>query len=236
MKKPASKKPPEPSSGAVPKKQVAIVDDHTMMREGLKQSVNAEPDMEVCWAVGSVAETLQALHRRQPDILTVDITLPGRNGLELIKDVLALIPGLPILVISMHEESLYAQRVLKSGAKGYIMKDAPHEDLMRAIRRVADGKVWLSAKMSEEILDAFSGGQPRRPVDSVHKLSDREFEVFQLLGEGRSTNQIADSLNISTKTVDVHKSHIREKLELEDSAAVLRHAIRWTEIKRLAGD
>jgi DNA-binding NarL/FixJ family response regulator len=107
---------------------------------------------------------------------------------------------------------------------------------MRAIRRVSDGKVWLSTKMSEEILDAFSGGQPRRPVDSVHKLSDREFEVFQLLGEGRSTNQIADSLNISTKTVDVHKSHIREKLELEDSSAVLRHAIRWTETKRLAGD
>jgi DNA-binding NarL/FixJ family response regulator len=236
MKKPASKNTPASASEAVSKKQVAIVDDHTMMREGLKQSVNAEPDMEVCWAAGSVAETLNALEHRRPDILTVDITLPGRNGLELIKDVLALVPGLPILVISMHEESLYAQRVLKGGAKGYIMKDAPHEDLMRAIRRVSDGKVWLSAKMSEEILDAFSGGQPRRPVDSVQKLSDREFEVFQLLGEGRSTNQIADSLNISTKTVDVHKSHIREKLELEDSSAALRHAIRWTETKRLAGD
>jgi DNA-binding NarL/FixJ family response regulator len=166
----------------------------------------------------------------------VDITLPGRNGLELIKDVLALVPGLPILVISMHDEALYAQRVLKCGAKGYIMKDAPHDDLISAVRRVAAGKVWLSTKMSEEILEAFSGGTPRRQVDGVHKLSDREFEVFQLLGEGKNTNQIADCLHISTKTVDVHKSNIRQKLELEDSSAVLRHAIRWAETKRLSGD
>ena len=136
----------------------------------------------------------------------------------------------------MHDETLYTQRVLKCGAKGYITKDAPHADLMAAIRRVAQGKVWLSERMSEEILDAFSGGTPKRLVDSVHKLSDREFEVFQLLGDGRSTSQIAESLHISTKTVDVHKSHIREKLGLPDSPAVLRHAIRWAETKRLAGE
>lgn len=207
-----------------------------MMREGLKQFINTEPDMEVCWTAASVPDAMSALERQRPDMLTVDITMPGRNGLELIKDVLALVPGLPILVISMHDEALYTQRVLKCGAKGYIMKDAPHDDLMTAIRRVAAGKVWLSAEMSDEILEAFSGGKPRRPVDSVHNLTDREFEVFQLLGDGKSTNQIADSLHISTKTVDVHKSHIREKLKLEDSSAVLRHAIRWAETKRLAGD
>ena len=207
-----------------------------MMREGLKQFINAEPGMEVCWTAASVPDAMSALERQRPDMLTVDITMPGRNGLELIKDVLALIPGLPILVISMHDEALYTQRVLKCGAKGYIMKDAPHDDLMAAIRRVAAGKVWLSVEMSEEIVEAFSGGKPRRPVDGVHKLSDREFEVFQLLGDGKNTNQIADSLHISTKTVDVHKSHIREKLKLEDSSAVLRHAIRWAETKRLAGD
>ena len=236
MKKSPSKNHPVSGKTSAPRKRVAVVDDHTMMREGLKQSINAEPDMEVCWTAASVPEAMTALERSRPDILTADITLPGRNGLELIKDVLALVPGLPILVISMHDEALYAQRVLKCGAKGYIMKDAPHEDLMAAIRRVAGGKVWLSVNMSEEILEAFSGGQPRRPVDSVHKLSDREFEVFQLLGDGKSTNQIADSLHISTKTVDVHKSHIREKLKLADSSAVLRHAIRWAETKRLAGD
>jgi DNA-binding NarL/FixJ family response regulator len=234
MKKiPAEKKPV--AAKPAPKTQVAVVDDHTMMREGLKQSISAEPGMEVCWTAGSVGEALSALERLRPDMLTVDITLPGRNGLELIKDVLALAPGLPILVISMHDEVLYAQRVLKCGAKGYIMKDAPHDDLMAAIRRVAAGKVWLSAKMSDEILDAFSGGQPRRQVDGVHKLSDREFEVFQLLGEGKGTNHIADALHISTKTVDVHKSRIREKLGLEDSSAVLRYAIRWAETKRLTG-
>jgi DNA-binding NarL/FixJ family response regulator len=236
MKKAAAPTPSASVQTPPPKKRVAIVDDHTMMREGLKQFIDAEPDMEVCWAAASVAEAMSSLERSRPDMMTVDITLPGRNGLELIKDVLALAPGLPILVISMHDETLYAQRVLKCGAKGYIMKDAPHDDLMTALRRVAAGKVWLSGDMSEEILNAFSGGKPRRQVDSVHKLSDREFEVFQLLADGKSTHQIADALNISTKTVDVHKSHIREKLELEDSSAVLRHAIRWAETKRLAGD
>ena len=236
MKKTAANSPPASVDSSTQKQRVAIVDDHTMMREGLKQFINAEPDLEVCWTAATVAEAMSALERSCPDMLTVDITMPGRNGLELIKDVLALVPGLPILVISMHDESLYSQRVLKCGAKGYIMKDAPHEDMMAAIRRVAAGKVWLSGEMSDEILNAFSGGKPRRQVDSVHKLSDREFEVFQLLGDGKSTNQIADSLHISTKTVDVHKSHIREKLELEDSSAVLRHAIRWAETKRLAGD
>ncbi len=236
MKKTAAKSPPAPAGAPPAKMRVAIVDDHTMMREGLKQFIDAEPDMEVCWAAASAPEAMSALERHRPDMLTVDITLPGRNGLELIKDVLALVPGLPILVISMHDEALYAQRVLKCGAKGYIMKDAPHDDLMAAIRRVAAGKVWLSGEMSEEILNAFSGGQPRRQLDGVHKLSDREFEVFQLLADGKSTHQIADALNISTKTVDVHKSHIREKLELEDSSAVLRHAIRWAETKRLAGE
>jgi DNA-binding NarL/FixJ family response regulator len=233
MKKSAAAKAP---AHGTPKTRIAIVDDHTMMREGLAQALRAEPDLEVCWTAGSVQEAIAALERIHPDLLTVDITLPGRNGLELIKDVLALVPGLPILVISMHDETLYAQRVLKCGAKGYIMKDAPHDDLIAAVRRVAAGKVWLSTKMSEEILEAFSGGTPRRQVDGVHKLSDREFEVFQLLGEGKNTNQIADSLHISTKTVDVHKSNIRQKLELEDSSAVLRHAIRWAETKRLSGD
>jgi DNA-binding NarL/FixJ family response regulator len=218
------------------KVRIAIVEDHTMMRDGLMQHINAEPDLEVCWTAASVPEALDALEKCRPDMMTADITLPGRNGLELIKDVLAIAPGLPILVISMHDETLYSQRVLKCGAKGYITKDASHTDLITAIRRVAHGKVWLSQRMSEEILDAFSGGTPKRRVDSVHKLSDREFEVFQLLGDGRSTGQIAESLNISTKTVDVHKSHIREKLGLQDSPAVLRHAIRWAETKRLAGE
>ena len=233
--KPETAKKSAASPARSPKTRIAVVDDHTMMRQGLAQSLGSEPDLEVCWTAASVPEALAALERERPDMMTVDITLPGRNGLELIKDVLALVPGLPILVISMHDESLYAQRVLKCGAKGYIMKDASHDDLLTAVRRVAAGKVWLSPRMSEEILEAFSGGAPRRTVDGVQKLSDREFEVFQLLGEGKSTQQIADALHISTKTVDVHKSNIRDKLELEDSAAVLRHAIRWAETRRLTG-
>lgn len=227
---PAKKKA---ADGGTALKRVAIVDDHTMMREGLRQFIEAEPDMEVAWTAADVAQAMAKLERDKPDLMTIDITLPGRNGLELIKDVLAIAPDMSLLVISMHDESLYAQRVLKAGAKGYIMKDAPHEQLMSAIRRVGNGSIWVSPAMSEEILEAFSGGTPRKPVDGVHKLSDREFEVFQLLGEGKSTHQIADALHISTKTVDVHKSHIREKLDLEDSAAVLRYAIRWIETRRL---
>ncbi|MDB6133278.1 MAG: two component transcriptional regulator, LuxR family [Verrucomicrobiales bacterium] len=226
---------PEPDKSQQSKKRVAVVDDHTMMRDGLIQLINAEPRMEVCWAAASAAEAMDGLQKNLPDMMTVDITLPGRNGLELLKDILAIAPGLPILVVSMHDEAMYAQRVLKSGAKGYIMKDASHTDLMEAIRRVADGRMWLSDAMSDDVMTAFSGGQPRRPVDSTHKLSDREFEVFQHLGDGKSTQQIADLLNISSKTVDVHKSHIREKLNLGDSTAVLRHSIRWTESRRLGG-
>ncbi|RYD34573.1 MAG: response regulator transcription factor [Verrucomicrobiaceae bacterium] len=234
--KTSNRRLPEPDKSPQSKKRVAVVDDHTMMRDGLIQFINAEARLEVCWAAASASEALAELQKSLPDMMTVDITLPGRNGLELIKDILALAPGLPILVVSMHDEGMYAQRVLKSGAKGYIMKDASHNDLMEAIRRVADGRIWLSDAMSDEVMAAFSGGQPRRIMDSTHKLSDREFEIFQHLGDGKSTQQISDLLNISTKTVDVHKSHIREKLNLEDSASVLRHAIRWTESKRLGGN
>jgi DNA-binding NarL/FixJ family response regulator len=225
----------EPDKSLRPKKRVAVVDDHTMMRDGLIQFINAEPLLEVCWSAASVSEALDRLQKDLPDMMTVDITLPGRNGLELLKDILALAPGLPILVVSMHDEAMYAQRVLKSGAKGYIMKDANHNDLMEAIRRVAEGRIWLSSAMSDEVMTAFSGGPSRRIVDSTQKLSDRDFEICHLLGDGKSTPHISELLNISSKTVDVHKSHIRGKLNLEDSSAVLRHAIRWTESKRLGG-
>lgn len=215
------------------KRRVAIVDDHTMMREGLKQLVASEPDLECCGTASNTAEALALVETSRPDLLTVDITLPGRNGLELIKDVLAIAPGLPVLVISMHDETLYAQRVLKAGAKGYVMKEADRTTLLHAIRRVLEGGIYVSPAMSAQILEAFSGRNPNRAVEGVHRLSDREFEVFQLIGEGQSTQQIADTLHISVKTVEVHRAHIREKLRLEDGAAVLRYAVRWAESRKL---
>lgn len=211
--------------------KVAVVDDHTMMREGLAQLVRSQPGYDCCWLAGDVAQAMECLEAERPDLLLTDMTLPGRNGLELIKDALSIAPGLPILIVSMHDETLYAQRVLRAGGKGYIMKDAPTKTLIEAIKVVADGGIWVSPEMSTKIIQAFSGKPANDAVDGLHCLTDREFEVFQLIGEGRSKSEIADSLHISPKTVDVHKSHIREKLELKDAAAVLRYAIRWVEMR-----
>ena len=211
--------------------KVAVVDDHTMMREGLAQLVRSQPGYDCCWLAGDVAQAMECLEAERPDLLLTDMTLPGRNGLELIKDALSIAPGLPILIVSMHDETLYAQRVLRAGGKGYIMKDAPTKTLVEAIEVVADGGIWVSPEMSTKIIQAFSGKPANDAVDGLHYLTDREFEVFQLIGEGRSKSEIADSLHISPKTVDVHKSHIREKLELKDAAAVLRYAIRWVEMR-----
>lgn len=218
-----------------PIRKVAIVDDHTMMREGLAQLVRSHPGYDCCWTAGDLAGAIRCLETERPDLLMVDMTLPGRNGLELIKDALSIAPGLPILVVSMHDETLYAQRVLKAGGKGYIMKDAPRTSLLQAIEEVANGGVWVSPEMSGKIIRAFSGKPGSDAVDGVHRLTDREFEVFHLIGEGRSKSEIAESLNISPKTVDVHKSNIRGKLELKDAAEVLRYAIRWQEMGGLPG-
>jgi len=219
--------------GAKKNKRVGIVDDHTMMRKGLAELVESLPGYTCCWTAGDAAEALDQVEKERPDLLMTDMTLPGRNGLELIKDVLAVAMGLPILVVSMHDETLYAQRVLRAGAKGYIMKDASSDLLTDAIAKVAEGGIWVSAAMSSKIIEAFSGQGSGDKVEGVHRLTDREFEIFQLIGEGKSKSDITDALNISPKTVDVHKAHIREKLELADAAAVLSYAVRWVEMRKL---
>lgn len=215
------------------KKRIAMVDDHTMLREGLQQLIDSQADMACCSTAANTQDALRNLEREKPDVLAVDISMPGRNGLELIKDALALYPDLPILVISMHDESFYAQRVLKAGARGYVMKDADSATLLLAIRTVLAGGTYVSPAMSEQIMAAFSGRTTTKSLDGVQCLSDREFEVFQLLGEGKSTEGIADTLNISPKTVEVHRAHIRDKLKLENGAAVVRYAVRWVESQKL---
>ena len=214
-------------------KRIAVVDDHTMMRDGLAQLIASIDGYECCWTAGDVGGAMELLEQDEPDLMLIDMTLPGRNGLELIKDALAVHTSLPILVVSMHEETLYAQRVLRAGAKGYIMKDAASSQLIEAIKEVSYGGVWVSQEMSSKIIQAFSGKPNADMVEGVHRLTDREFEVFQMIGEGKSKSDMADGLHISPKTVDVHKAHIREKLELEDAAAVLRYAIRWVEMRKM---
>ncbi len=213
--------------------RIAIVDDHPMLRAGFQSLIDRQPDMECAWAATDTQEALQFIVSDPPDVLTVDISLPGRNGLELIKDTLALQPNLSMLVISMHDENFYAQRVLRAGAKGYIMKTAGLDALLAAIRTVLSGQRYVSPIMSAQIMDAFSSGGAVRQTDGVQRLSDREFEVFQLISEGKSTIQIGEILNISAKTAEVHRSHIRDKLNLEDGASVMRFAVRWAESQRL---
>ena len=223
----------QPPTDSTPKRRIAMVDDHAMLREGLQQMINRQPDLICSCTSSNTQDALRELEKDKPDLLAVDISMPGRNGLELIKDVLTLYPDLPILVISMHDEGFYAQRVLKAGARGYVMKDADGATVLHAIRTVLNGGRYPSPAMSEYVMDAFSGKATSRSADGVQGLSDREFEVFQLLGEGKSTEGIAEALNISPKTVEVHRAHIRDRLKLENGAAVVRYAVRWVENQKL---
>ena len=211
------------------RKKILVVDDHPMTRAGLVQLINRQTDIEVCAEAGNPVEGFNQLSSSEADLVLTDITMPGRSGIEFIKDLLVVRPELPILVVSMHDELIYAERVLRAGARGYVMKEAGGENLLAAIRHVLSGQVYVSPKMSAKILDNFSSRKPRGSTSPIEKLSDREFEVFQLIGQGKSTRQIAQQLHLSPKTVDVHRSHIKEKLEINDATALVRHAVRWVE-------
>ncbi|MBV8212263.1 MAG: response regulator transcription factor [Verrucomicrobia bacterium] len=207
---------------------ILIVDDHPMTRAGLIHLINHQPDTFVSGEAENAAEALKLLEANRPDLALIDITLPGKSGLELIKDVKAIHPDLPMLVISMHDESLYADRVLRAGARGYITKHEGGDKLMVAIRQVLSGKIYVSESMSAHILEIFSGGQPGTDRSSIQNLSDREFEVFQALGEGLSSHQIAKKLHLSAKTVDAHRANIKTKLKINTTAELISFAARWT--------
>lgn len=236
--KPRAKKTPAPSSppplsapAAAPRHRILLVDDHPFMRAGLAQLIERQPDLMICGEAGDPTEAIGAIGKLKPDVVLSDLTMPGRSGLEFIKDLVAVDPALTILVVSMHDEVVYAERALRAGARGYIMKEAGGEALLAAIRRVLGGEVYLSPRMSTRILENLSHRKPRHSSSPIEKLTDREFEVFQLIGQGKSTRDIADQLHLSTKTVDVHRSHIKEKLDLKDVTALIRHAVRWVETR-----
>ena len=219
----------ESGPGAATRRKVLLVDDHPFMRAGLAQLIERQPDLVVCGEAGNPADAIRELARARPDLVLTDITMPGRSGLEFIKDLGAQHPTLLILVMSMHDEMIYAERALRAGARGYIMKEAGGDNLLTAIRQVLRGDVYLSPRMSARILENLSGRRPRGSSSPIEKLTDREFEVFQLIGHGKSTGDIATQLHLSSKTVDVHRGHIKEKLELTDTTALVRHAVRWVE-------
>ena len=210
------------------KARIFIVDDHPMTRAGLTHLINHQPDTLTCGEAENAAEALDLFDVSQPDLMLIDITLPGKSGLELIKDIKAIRPDLPILVISMHDESLYADRVLRAGARGYITKHEGGDRLLVAIRQVLSGKIYVSESMSAHILEIFSGVQPGTVRPSIQNLSDREFEVFQALGEGLSSHEIAKKLHLSAKTVDAHRANIKTKLKINTTAELISFAARWT--------
>jgi DNA-binding NarL/FixJ family response regulator len=224
-----SSAPKHSAPAATSRKKILLIDDHPFMRAGLAQLIERQPDLIVCGEAGNPAEALSELARTHPDLVLTDMTMPGRSGLEFIKDLHAQHPALPILVVSMHDEAIYAERALRAGARGYIMKEAGGDNLLTAIRQILRNEAYVSTRMSTKILENISSRRPRGSSSPIEKLTDREFEVFQLIGHGKSTRDIAAQLHLSPKTVDVHRGHIKEKLELTDATALVRHAVRWVE-------
>ena len=221
------KKKSAASSPAQKKSRILIIDDHVMVREGVAEIIKHEPDLDVCGTATTAHEGIEAVRKLKPDLILVDITLPGKNGIEFIKDVRAMNPDLPILVMSMHDESLYVDRVLRAGGRGYIRKQEGGEKLIAALRRVMRGEIAVSEKMTGKLLEKFSG---RKTIDSpLEGLSDRELEVFQLIGQGKTMKEIGHELHISPKTVEVHRSRIREKLKITSAAELIAYAARWSE-------
>jgi DNA-binding NarL/FixJ family response regulator len=218
---------PPKSKSAV--KRVLIVDDHPMMRQGLAQLIDNEPDLKVVAEADTGGQGLDIVVQQKLDLAVVDISLPDKNGLELIKDIRSVKPELPILIVSMHDEALYAERVLRAGGRGYIMNQEGGKTLLQAIRQVLTGQIYVSEKMSARILETFSGHSPDQSASPVARLSDREFEVFQLIGQGKGTKEIAQHLNLSVKTVEVHRAKIKEKLTLVTATDLVRYAVRWAE-------
>jgi DNA-binding NarL/FixJ family response regulator len=210
------------------KKRIFIVDDHPIMRQGLAQLINLESDLEVVGDAPDAKSALTAIMEVKPDLVIVDISLPGKNGLELIKDLKASCDGILMLVHSMHDESLYVERVLRAGAHGYIMKHEGGKKFLDAMRRVIKGEIYVSQEMSGKILEIFSGRRPSS-TDPVEALSDRQFEIFQMIGQGKGTRSIAENLNVSVKTIDAHRAHIKEKLGLKSGNELVRFAVRWVE-------
>jgi len=233
---PALRVQPAANPGSRPAKgRILLVEDHPMTREGLAANINRQPDLAVCGEASNPAEAISALAKLLPDLMVTDMTMPGRSGIEFIKDVHALYPTLPILVLSMHDEMLFAERALRAGARGYLMKDAGSAKFLEVIRMVLSGQTYVSPQMSARLLDALTGRRPRGSSSPIEKLSDREFEVFRLLGSGKSTKEVAKALNLSPKTVDVHRGRIKEKLQLKDASSLMHHAVRWVETQGMKG-
>ncbi len=222
--------PPAVSPPAAPgtKNRILIVDDHPLFCHGVADLINTEPDMEVCGSADSAPLALENIRKLQPDLVTVDISLKGANGIELLKSIRTEFPKLPLLVLSMHDESLYALRSLRAGARGYVMKQEALDRVMSAIRQVLHGDLYVSPAMSGRMIEEFVQGAA--PGNSIaDKLTDRELEVLQLIGQGHGVQQIATTFISSAKTVETHRAHIKEKLNFGTARELARFAVQWVD-------
>jgi DNA-binding NarL/FixJ family response regulator len=215
------------------RRRIFILDDHPLTRYGLTQLIKHERDLVVCGEAESASQALAAIKPARPDLVLADITMPGKSGLEFIKDMQTQHPGVPVLVISMHDESLYAERVLRAGGRGYIMKNEGGERVLEAIRHVLQGQVYVSKHVSAALLDVLTRHRPAACEGTPSALSDREFEVFQLIGQGLSAQQIGQRLNLSIKTVGTHRQHIKQKLKARTGPELIRLAVRWAAAQQL---
>src|SRR5246127_5386269 len=212
---------------ATTRRTVLIIDDHPLLRQGLAMLINQQKDMQVCGEAEEAHTALQCIAQKRPDIVILDLTLKGPDGLELLKSIRALDPDLPVLILSMHDEAIYAERALRARANGYIMKQEATEKVLVAVRRILNGEVYLSDRIANKLLRQYIGGASTALQSRLNALSDRELEVFRSIGEGRSTRQIADELHLSVKTVETYQAHLKEKLALRTGRELLQHAIQW---------
>ncbi|MGC9326481.1 MAG: response regulator transcription factor [Candidatus Hinthialibacter sp.] len=209
------------------KKKVLLVDDHPIVRHGMKQLIDQEDDLCVCSEADSADSAIVEIKTNKPDIIVVDIHLGGTNGIDLIKNIRSTMDKIPILVISLHEESLYAERALKAGANGYIMKRELTEKIMLALRKVLNNEIYVSDSILSKILHHVSDGGRTSVVSDMEVLSDRELDVFRLIGQGYTTRQIADQLHLSVKTIETYRSRVKEKLNLQNTNELLMKAFEW---------
>lgn len=208
-------------------RRVLLVDDHPIVRQGLNRLIVNEPDLAVCGEAASVREARQAVRELAPDVVVVDISLRDGDGIELVTDLRAHHPSLPVLVLSMHDETIYAERLLNAGASGYIMKQAAGEEFIAALRRVLEGGTWVSEVVGARMLRRFAGEEGAQPGGAVGQLSNRELQVLAMIGRGLSSRAIADALNLSIKTVESHRQRIKRRLGLNTSAQLVQYAAAW---------
>ena len=210
--------------------RILLVDDHPIVRQGLTEMIDHEKDLCVCGAAEDLHRALDAVAALKPDLVMVDISLKGGNGIELLKNIKVRHPNMLVLMLSMHDETLYGLRALRAGASGYIMKQEATEKVLIAIRRVLNGEIYLSERMERRMMQQLVRGRTPRSGSPIEDLSDRELEVFNLIGQGHGTRQIAEELHLSIKTIESHRAHIKEKLNLKTATELVQYAIQWREV------